>query len=260
MNAGHMDIRTVTVELLRAGPRHNQLVSPLTQYLGVCGNAAAGRVSLPYEHGDLELRLQELRYRVANQDDPARRSKLLDRTGREVAQILSAIPGVSGLLNPEDEQPRTLTHLRIVLSASELAMLPFEASKVTTGEDSISTWLALQARAPVCITRHIRSVSAEGIRWPSEPRLLFVAGPDTDEPLALHRKALADAITPWRNADGPSGDRLVVLEKATLAHISREVATAAAKGTPFTHVHILAHGAPLDETDRHSPVGLALYD
>src|SRR5262249_33209826 len=37
-------------------------------------------------------------------------------------------------------------------------------------------------------------------------------------------------------------------------------ASAAAKDTPFTHVHILAHGAPLDETDRHSPVGLALYD
>ena len=65
MNAGHMDIRTVTIELLRSGPRHNQLISPLTQYLGVCGNAAAGRLSLPYEHGDLELRLQELRYRVA---------------------------------------------------------------------------------------------------------------------------------------------------------------------------------------------------
>ena len=260
ISGNDMDIRTVTVELLRAGPRHNQLVSPLTQYLGVCGNAAAGRVSLPYEHGDLELRLQELRYRVANQDDRARRSKLLDRTGREVAQILSAIPGVSGLLNPEDEQPRTLTHLRIVLSASELAMLPFEASKVPTGEDSMSTWLALQARAPVCITRHIRSVSAEGIRWPSEPRILFVAGPDTDAPLALHRKALADAMAPWRNPDGRLGDRLVVLEKATLAYISREVAAAAAKGTPFTHVHILAHGAPLDETDRYSPVGLALHD
>src|SRR5215831_9843582 len=181
MNAGHMDIRTVTVELLRAGPRHNQMVSPLTQYLGVCGNFAAGRVSLPYE----------------------------------------------------DEQPRTLTHLRIVLSASELAMLPFEASKVPTGEDSMSTWLALQGRAPVCITRHIRSVSPEGIRWPSEPRLLFVAGPDTDPPQALHRKALADAMAPWRNADGPLGDRLVVLEKATLAHISREIVSAAANGTPF---------------------------
>jgi hypothetical protein len=255
-----MDIRTIAVELLRAGPRHNQLVSPLTQYLGVCGDAAAGRVSLPYEHGDLELRLAELRYCVANQDDRARRSKLLDRTGREVAQILSAIPGVSGLLNPEHEQPQTLTHLRIVLSASELAMLPFEVSKMLTGEGSMSTWLALQARAPVCITRHIRSVSAEGIQWPSEPRILFVAGPDTDEPLALHRKALVDAMAPWRNLDGRLGGHLVVLEKATLAHISREVASAAAKGTPFTHVHILAHGAPLDEADRYSPVGIALHD
>jgi beta-lactamase superfamily II metal-dependent hydrolase len=255
-----MDIRIVTVELLRAGPRHNQLVSPLTQYLGVCGNAAASRVSLPYEHGDLELRLQELRYRVATPDDRARRSKLLDRTGREVAQLLSAIPGVSGLLNLEEEQPRTLTHLRIMLSASELAMLPFEASKVPTGEGSMSTWLALQARAPVCITRHIRSVSAEGIRWPNEPHILLVAGPDTDEPLALHHKALADAMAPWRSLDGSLGDRLVVLEKATLANISREVAAATARDAPFTHVHILAHGAPLDETDRYSPVGIALHD
>jgi CHAT domain len=52
----------------------------------------------------------------------------------------------------------------------------------------------------------------------------------------------------------------IVIEKATLAHIFRELAAAAAKGAPFTHVHILAHGAPLDDTDRHSPVGLSLYD
>ena len=56
------------------------------------------------------------------------------------------------------------------------------------------------------------------------------------------------------------GDRLVVLEKATLAQISREVAAAAAKGPPFTHVHILAHGAALDDTDRYSPVGIELHD
>ena len=99
-----MDIRTVTVELLRAGPRHNQLISPLTQYLGICGNAPAGRVTLPYEHGDMEQRLQELRYGVTSDADPTRPSKMLDRTGLEMADILSAIPGVSGLLNPENEQ------------------------------------------------------------------------------------------------------------------------------------------------------------
>src|SRR5215469_4505887 len=141
-----MDIRIVTIELLRAGPRHNQLISPLTQYLGVCGNAPAGIVTLPYEHGDLEQRLQELRYGITAEGDPARPSKMLDRTGRELAEILSAIPGLSGMLNPENERPQVLTHLQIVLSASELAMLPFEAAKVPTGAGSGSSWLALQAR------------------------------------------------------------------------------------------------------------------
>ena len=64
-----MEIRTVSVELLRAGPRHNQLISPLTQYLGVCGNAPAARITLPFEHGELERRLQELRYGVHAEAD-----------------------------------------------------------------------------------------------------------------------------------------------------------------------------------------------
>jgi hypothetical protein len=154
---GVMNIRPVTVELLRAGPRHNQLLSPLTQYLGVCGNAPAGRVTLPYEHRDMEQRLQDLNYHVVADDDPSRLEKVLDRTGDEMADILSLIPGLPGALNSETERPQTLTQLRIVLSASELAMLPFELSKVPTGAGASGGWLALQARMPVCITRHIRS-------------------------------------------------------------------------------------------------------
>ena len=51
-----MNIRTVTLEFLRAGPRHNQLLSPLTQYLAVCGDSPAGVVNLPYEHAVFERR------------------------------------------------------------------------------------------------------------------------------------------------------------------------------------------------------------
>ena len=189
-----MEIQTVTVELLRVGPRHNQLISPLTQYLGVCGNSAAGRVTLPYEHGELEMRLQELRYSVFDRDDQARSVKVLGQTGRDVAKVLSSIPGVSGNMRPEEDQSGTLTHLRIVISASELAMLPFEATKVPSGDESVAEWLALQARSPTCITRHIRSVSAEGIEVPSAPRILFIAGPDT--PFAKHREVLSNVIKP----------------------------------------------------------------
>jgi hypothetical protein len=253
-----MNIRMVTVELLRAGPRHNQLISPLTQYLGVCGNAPAGRIALPYEHGDLEQRLQELRYGVVADDDSARRSQVLERTGRDMAEILSGVPGVSGVLNPEEDQTQTLTHLRIVLSASELAMLPFEAAKIPTGTGAGAVWLALQSRAPVCITRHIRSVSSEGIRWPTAPRILFIAGPDA--PLAEHRRALEDVMKPWRSLDGELGDHLVTLKEPTLAELSRAITAAGDQGRPFSHVHILAHGEQLDEKDRYSPVGVVLND
>jgi beta-lactamase superfamily II metal-dependent hydrolase len=252
-----INIRTVTVELLRAGPRHNQLLSPLTQYLGVCGDAPAGRVTLPYEHRDMEQWLQELNYQVIA-EDRSRRERMLDRRGDEIAEILSLVPGLSGALNSETERSQTLTQLRVVLSASELAMLPFELSKVPAGAGSSGGWLALQARMPVCITRHIRSVSAEGMRWPNNPRILFVAGPDT--PVDKHKSALIQAIGPWRDVDGSVGDRLVVQEQATLAGISLAIKSAAQAGAPFTHVHILAHGGRLDDSDPYSPVGVTLHD
>jgi hypothetical protein len=251
-----MDIRVVTVELLRVGPRHNQLLSPLTPYLGVCGNAAVDTVKLPYEQRDFDERLQELRYEVVAEDDPARLARALDKTGREMACILRQVQALSGALNAEIERSQTLTQLRIVFSASELAMLPFELSKLLSDPESSGVWLALQARNPVCITRHVRSVSAEGTSWPTNPRILFIAGPET--PADEHREALLRVMAPWLDADGSPGDRLVVLQDATRAGIKRAVADAAAEGAPFTQVHILAHGAPLRPDDRYSTFGVEL--
>jgi hypothetical protein len=57
-----LQVRTVRLELLRPGPPHNQLLSPLTQYLAICGDSGAGVVQLPYEHATFERRLAELRY------------------------------------------------------------------------------------------------------------------------------------------------------------------------------------------------------
>lgn len=255
-----MDIRTVTVELLRAGPRHNQLVSPLTQYLGICGNSHAGRVTLPYEHSDLEMRLQELRYSVFDRDDQARSARVLEKTGRDVAKILAAVPGLSGNMSYEEENTGTLTNLRIVISASELAMIPFEASKVPSVDGSVAAWLALQARSPICITRHIRSVTAEGIIWPDRPRILFISGPDTDRPFEEHKRVLLNVIEPWCKGESAIGDQLVILKEPGLSTVAIELSAAARAGKAFTHVHILAHGARTEEDDRYSPVGLYLNE
>lgn len=235
-----MNIRTVSVEFLRAGPRHNQLLSPLTQYLAVCGNSPAGVVNLPYEHAEFERRREELRYAVSSEAETGRLRGILDQTGREMAGILSLVPGLPGVISSRESSE--ILNLRLVLSASELAALPFELSKVPVGGGAPpDNWLLLQANSPVCLTRHNRAVKSEGVRWPTSPRILFAYGDDV--PFTEHHKALLDALEPWMGTDQPAETWLTVLPDATLPKLME-----ATRGAEFTHVHILAHGAPYGET------------
>jgi beta-lactamase superfamily II metal-dependent hydrolase len=258
----NLQIRTVNVELLRAGPPHNQLLSPLTQYLGVCGESGAGLVTLPYEHETFERRLRYLRY---EEGDAAERLSQLRDTGVEMARLLASIPGLPGALAAGPERSDTLVHLRLVLSASELALLPFELSKVPAGPSASSeNWLAIQTRPPVCITRHIRTVSSEGVIWPVEPRILFIAGEPDDVPFDQHRQILLEATAPFRypltddvrlSEDGRReqfGDWLTILKDATFDDVVTECSR-----VRYTHVHILTHGAPLTYTGGRS-FGLVL--
>src|SRR6516165_5722234 len=152
-----MNIRTVTLEFLRAGPRHNQLISPLTQYLAVCGDAPAGAVYLPYpDHASFERSREELRYAVSSESDSEsdRLRGILSETGDKIAQILGSVPGLPGVIASRNATSEIL-HLRLVLSASELALLPFELSKIPIGGGApADNWLLRQANAPVCLTRH----------------------------------------------------------------------------------------------------------
>src|SRR6202165_6186137 len=56
------DIRKVKLEWLRSGPAHNQLLSPLTPYLALCGADGPVTVNIPFEHRQLLSRLDRLRY------------------------------------------------------------------------------------------------------------------------------------------------------------------------------------------------------
>ncbi len=253
------EIRTVTVELLRAGTPHNQLLSPLTHYLGVCGEEGAKVVSLPYEHARFLRRLRELRYEDGD-EDTARRLGLLDDMGVDMAKILASVPGVAGALT---RGGGSMTHLRLVLSATELALLPFELSKVPSGSGSpADNWLALQTHSPVCITRHIRSVPRREDSWPKMPRILFVAADPNNIPFEQHRQILLDALAPWLASPVPVeegnraryGDWLTVLVNATLDDVRREV-----KSHQYSHVHVLAHGARF-EMENDEGYGLALSD
>jgi beta-lactamase superfamily II metal-dependent hydrolase len=244
-----VQIRLVSVEFLRPGPPHNQLLSPLTQYLAVCGDAGAGVVTVPYEHGRFDRILKELRY----DGDPEDRQAVLHDLGVEIGRLLGGVPGLPGALTNDLSQPGTLVHLRLTLSASELALLPFELAKVpVTASVAGEGWLSLQTRPPVCVTRNIRTVSPEGVLWPDRPRILFIAGDPKDVPYKEHRAVLKQAIRRFRYPARDEkeldpdrkreqyGDLLTILIHPTLAEVFQEC-----EEHRYTHIHILTHGDDL---------------
>lgn len=261
-----LQIRTVEVELLRTGPAHNQLLSPLTPYLGICDGAEAGVVQVPFEHAGFLRKLEALRDTEA---EAAVRGPALRELGLEMGKLLGAVPRLPGSLGGDAAGPDLLVHLRIVISAAELALLPFELAKVPIGPTSAAEgWLALQARVPVVVTRRTRDTSSARVRWPTQARLLFIAAdPEADAlPFEAHRALLVEAVAPYsrpedlaqpvRDPDGRReqvGPLLTVLRNASFDDVLRECAQG-----HYTHVHLLAHGG-LDPGSSDPSYGLVLH-
>ena len=258
-------IRTVSLEFLRHGPAYNQLLSPLTNYLGLCGDYGAATVNVPYEHQEFLASLETLRYGGGSGRDEQRRHLELGKTAEDMTEILASVPGLLSALGNTTRDNRTITHLRLVLSASELAMLPFELTKVPSGcVGGEGNWLLLQTLAPVCMTRQVRGVASHNIHWPRHAKILFIAaGPrGMDVPARSHIQVLVQAIQPWLKYFDPQdkiqrnktlGEVVTILNNATLKDIEETCAEQA-----FTHVHILAHGME-DKQKPGSPFGIALH-
>ncbi len=264
-----MNIRTITLEILRHGPPHDQLLSPLTQYLALCENHAAVTVAVPYEHAQFLHRLRALSYEV---DEAARRFQL-DDTGREIGQLLARIPSLIAEINQRENSAQressaksALLHLRVIISASELALLPFELTISPNGFPGEGRSLLLQTNLPLCITREVRQASGANPPWNRPPRILFAAASPREVgpiPLESHILAFRRAIDPWVHPFANDDERremiqqhLVVLPNATVEQIRKQCAT----GT-FSHLHILAHGVTIPPQNRLDyKYGLALHD
>lgn len=277
----HIEVRTVRVELLRAGPAHNQLLSPLTPYLAVCDDAEAGVVHVPWEQHSFARRMRAMRHDDLSEDAgdrPALKDRLPDlrELGVAMARLLGSVPRFPGTLSGDPNGRDTVVRVSLTLSASELAGLPFELAKVPIGPDTCTeSWLSVQSKLPVVITRRTRNVSITNPQWLDEPRVLFVAaGPEYGAvPYEEHLAALMAAVKPFTLSDRfgrrarlvstPSatgqnqrqtyGDTLTVLSNATLDGVAQECAS-----HRYTHVHILAHGS-LDSSLGDTHFGLALH-
>ena len=253
-------MRTVTLEILRHGPPHNQLLSPLTQYLALCGNMPASTLELPFEHAEFLLRFRNLQYR---ESDEARILEL-QSTARTMSNVLAKIPGLIRELKEYEGGTTEVIHLRLILSANELALLPFELANAPYGCPGAGQPLILQSQCPISLTREVRRVSSEeSTPVPlGPPRILFAAaGPNGPVPFDAHLLALRRAIAPWVWSSSTDDERrqrvkehLTVLPRATLKQIEEACATGR-----YTHVHILAHGWDLDLAFGKR-FGLALHD
>ena len=255
-----MNVRTVRLELQRHGPPHNQLLSPLTQYLALCGNHPPQTVHIPLEHGQLLQRLRPLAYQESKKSQRFQ----LDDMARLLGEVLGQIPGfIADLCDLCGGEEPGLTHLELVLSASELALLPFEMAMAPKGAPAAGQELTLQSRLPLSLTRRVRRVDNNAFRWPSQTRVLFAAAAPRgvgDIPVEAHLLALRTALDPWIGyLDGsadpePIEERLVFLPQATLEAIEEQC-----RRHSFSHVHLLTHGVPrTDGFDER--VGLALHD
>jgi hypothetical protein len=256
---------TVSLELLRKGPPHNQLLSPHTDYLALCGNNGAAVVQVPYEHQEFLRKLKELRYEGAGAQDPARRLGEINRTADDIAKLFASVPGLAAELCNAPADQGKLIHLSLVLSAAELSLLPYELSKVPEGSPGgAGNWFLLQTLAPICLTRRVRSVSNRSIVWPRKPRILFIAAQPRGlkVPVLQHTRVLLAAIKPWmrpvadnspEDLENKVGEIMTILPDATI-----EAVTEACQQERYTHVHILAHGKE-DGNQEGKPYGLAFH-
>jgi hypothetical protein len=238
-------MRTITLELLRHGPAHNQLLSPLTPYLALCQNHGAVTLHVPFEHNQFLYRLSALGYQV-NEDS---RIFHLSDTARVLGEILAGIPGLTAESAKGDDTNEPLTHLRLIISASELALLPFEMALSPNGFPGAGQSLLLQPQMPICLTRETRRVGDDAFHWPREPRILFAAASPAEVgtiPLESHLLALRRLIAPWvkyYDVNEPEAQRKRVEEHLHfLPAASIEAIETACAGGSYTHVHILAHG------------------
>lgn len=256
----------VELQLLRHGPPHNQLLSPLTDYLALCGDHPNTTLRIPLEHGALETRLRALRYFDSEQT----RMDQLRETARIAAELLAKVPGLIAELSADRGDGAPFVHLSIVSRASELALFPFELAVSPDGMPGAGQSLCLQKQMPICLTRRSRNIRNNHFVWDRPIKILMVASDAGGEiPLLQHFALLRKLVDPWVGAmpidvnddEDPRLEVHSVLRLLTHANVEMIAETLANEvdrtGNPFTHIHVLAHGADLPETDRRS--GIALH-
>ncbi|MBD2753434.1 CHAT domain-containing protein [Spirosoma validum] len=254
---------SVAVELLRTGTPYNQNLSPSLTYLALCGDNPPADFQIKLEQFSFNRYLRLLRYNARNGDMSIQQAR------SELQAIITRIfDDIPALQEAEFRQIKGWLHLRLVMTPLELTMLPFELVLTPKNfQDASNSSSLLNAERFTTITREVRQVTPKKYTWPAKARILFVwAAPENTVPASEHLERLKSAILPWvcpdKNNPEPEADYsplLTELPEASLSKLQAAIQEAVNQNFPYTHVHILAHGTPIDDPDTGPRFALALH-
>ncbi len=243
---------TVRLELLRPGPSDGQLLSPLTQYIAVCNESPPELLQLPFDHRTVLDRLERLRY---IDDRPASEADL-----RDIATLVrSMLARLEGFARAVDTAGRggKLVHVRLVLNAAELALLPLEFAHAPIALGGLPGF-SFSDKVNVVVTRETRQANSRrtSFKRSSKPKILFVVAAPGDAvvPEAAHLRALTKAFESIAVAPTPPERHSAI---RVLRDATREDIAAACAERHYDWVHILAHGDT--EEQREGRYGLRLH-
>lgn len=256
-------IFSVTLDLVRSGPAQNQLLSPLTPYIALCNNQPAETFHVAMEHADwldqtLNARDVQTRAAVGARVTDAM-SALLRLQRLDMTRFFGSLRSLQSEMSGGNGA--SMIHIRLRLSAWELAGIPFELADAPDFFPGPGRPMLLGRAPSVVITRETRRVTSNHVRWPDRPRILFAwFSPDDDTvPHEAHLFALYRAIRPWCGWAGESAEErtrelarhLTVLPSTNLLAIERACRDAVREARPYTHVHVLAHGREIPDAPSH---------
>jgi hypothetical protein len=226
--SGRPSITSRMIEFHRFGEEEDSY-SRSRKYIRTTGwGEPATEVSPGFSYDEFLDHLSVLRYEGASADAAEGARQAL---AQEAARLLP----------PASATDSELLQIDLVSNAAELWAFPFESAFVERD------WLR-SATTGVVLTRRIRnSFSETTVPWPAEPVVLFAHAPETRdlsrELISEHRQALNDALEPWSRGKSPTeAARLVECEVFSVEDLERARAT-----RPFAYVHLLAHGALVEQ-------------
>jgi hypothetical protein len=249
-------VRSLLVEFHRFNDLETGIWRKGDPYLAAAASHPVREFKMPLGQDDFLDLIVDLRY----QSSGDKRKGALKRVGEIATEFLGS-DSLREVNEPADD--RFPLQLDLVVNPMELSALPFEAAT-----DSQGRALLARAERPVVLTRRVRHGFADNrTPWPARPRMLYAwAAPSGVEqvPCDEHEKALRAALEPWIPppelndlAPDPAGV-LRTIPEASLRAIKEACKQSVAAKQPFTHVHLLAHGYPVDEGHRKR-FGIALH-